>query len=72
VSNCNVIHTSLAKDFFSKLIEGYNLNNNIENLIKLIQSRYWAPSTEAVIMCLKVAVRRYLDMKQQYENKLNS
>jgi len=59
--------TNLAKDFLSRLVEGYNLNDGIENLCTLIRERYWAPSTESVVVCFKVAIKRYFDMKQKYK-----
>jgi hypothetical protein len=60
--------TNLAKDFLSRLVEGYNLNDGIDNLAEIIRGRYWAPSTEAVIICFKSAIKRYFDMKRKYKN----
>ncbi len=55
--------TCLARDFIARVIQGYDLNDGLENLFKRVRSRYWAPSTEAVNACIKVAVQRYFDVK---------
>lgn len=57
--------TSLARDFITRLIQGYNLNNGLEGLCQKIRDRYWAPSTQSVNACVKVAVQRYFDMKAE-------
>jgi len=58
--------TNLAKDFFVRLVQGYNLEDGIDQLAEKIRKRYYAPSVEAVIACLKVGFQRYFDLKKQY------
>ena len=57
--------TSLARDFIARIIQGYNLNDGLEGLFEKIRALYWAPSTQAVIACIKSAVQRYFDMKTE-------
>ena len=57
--------TSLARDFIARLIQGYNLNDGLEGLYQRVGDRYWAPSTQSVNACIKVAVQRYFDMKAE-------
>lgn len=51
--------TDLAKDYVSRLVNGYDLSQGIEPLIERIQMHYFTPSTDAVIMALRVAYQRY-------------
>jgi hypothetical protein len=51
--------TDLAKDYVSRLVNGYDLSQGIEPLIERIQTHYFTPSTDAVIMALRVAYQRY-------------
>ncbi|MCL6516330.1 DUF3870 domain-containing protein [Alicyclobacillus sp.] len=51
--------TDLAKDYVSRLVNGYDLSKGIEPLVERIQMHYFTPSTEAVIMALRVAYQRY-------------
>jgi len=55
--------TSLANDFFARLVQGYSLKNGPEGLYDRIRSRCWTPSTEAIIACVRVAVQRYFDTR---------
>jgi hypothetical protein len=55
--------TSLARDFIARIIQGYNLNDGLEGLFDRIRAHYWAPSTQAVMACIKVAVQRYFDIR---------
>lgn len=55
--------TSLARDFIARIIQGYNFNDGMEGLYQKLRTRYLAPSTEAVIACIKVAMQRYFDVK---------
>jgi len=59
--------TNLAKEFFKDLLVGYDLKKGDE-LVEIIRKRYWAPSNEAFIACLKVAIRRYFDTKTNLAN----
>lgn len=53
--------TDLAKEYFHKLIEGYDLSQGLEPLIDRIRTHYIAPSQQAVIVALQSAVQRYWD-----------
>lgn len=58
----------LTKDFFRRLLLGYDLSNGIEMLIERIQAHYFAPSQQAVIVALQSAVQRYWDyLKKEQE-----
>ncbi len=58
--------TNLAKDFFVRLLQGYNLESGIDPLAEKIRKKYYAPSVESVIACIKVGFQRYFDLKHQY------
>lgn len=60
--------TNLAKEFFKNLLVGYDLKKGDE-LVEIIRKKYWAPSNEAFIACLKVAMRRYFDTKTNLANE---
>jgi Domain of unknown function (DUF3870) len=51
--------TDLAKDYVSRLVQGYDLSQGIEPLVERIQMHYFTPSTDSVIMALRVAYQRY-------------
>ncbi|RNB87671.1 DUF3870 domain-containing protein [Brevibacillus fluminis] len=51
----------LTKDFFERLVVGYELDKGLEPLIKRIQDHYFAPSQQAIIVALQSAVQRYWD-----------
>ena|SRR5579875_1720514 len=51
--------TGLAKDYVSRLVNGYDLSQGIEPLVDRIQMHYFTPSAESVVMALRVAYQRY-------------
>lgn len=55
--------TSLANGFFSEFMQGIDLKTNIDELADSIRRRCWAPSTEALVACVKIAIKRYFDTK---------
>ena len=57
--------TDLAKDFFKDLIAGYDLKQGLAPLQREMEERYLAPSQNAVMMAMKVAVQRYCEKKQK-------
>jgi hypothetical protein len=57
--------TELTKNYFQKLLIGYCLEDGVEQLIKRIQSFYFAPSQQAIIVALQAAVQRYWDNVKQ-------
>lgn len=58
--------TDVANSFFSQLLQGVDLKTDIDELSEVIRSKCWAPSTEALIACVKIARRRYFDTKKKY------
>ena len=59
--------TDLAQDFFKRMIIGFDMSTNIQNLVKRIENHYFAPSTTAVIVSLKAAQKRYLEKMEQVD-----
>ncbi|HHY95783.1 MAG TPA: DUF3870 domain-containing protein [Firmicutes bacterium] len=53
--------TPLAGRFLRDLLVGYQLERGLDPLIQEIRHRYLAPSQEALIKALRVAVQRYQD-----------
>lgn len=51
--------TDLAKNYVSRLVKGYDLSSGIEPLVERIQMHYYTPSTDSVVMALRVAYQRY-------------
>jgi len=56
--------TDLAKQFFRRLVVGYSLANGVDELIRRIETHYFAPSVDSVITALKSASKRYFERKQ--------
>jgi hypothetical protein len=53
--------TNLAKNYFNRMIIGYDFSKDITPLIEEITSDFLAPSQQAIIVALKVAHQRYHD-----------
>lgn len=53
--------TDLAKDFFKRMIIGFDMSKDISELVKHIEDHYFAPSTTSVIVALKSAHKRYYE-----------
>lgn len=51
--------TDLAKNYVSRLVRGFDLAQGIEPLVERIQMHYFTPSTDSVVMALRVAYQRY-------------
>lgn len=51
----------LTKDFFRRLVIGYDLRNGLELLVQRIQAHYFAPSQQAILVALQSAIQRYWD-----------
>lgn len=64
--------SDLTKDYFRRMIIGYNLSNGIEDLVKRIEKHYIAPSTNSVIVTLKAAYKRYMDRVGKLNNQVHS
>lgn len=62
--------TTLAKNFFKKLLIGVNLVEELDEATELIKNHYFTASTTALIVALKNVRQRYLDTRSELE-KLN-
>jgi hypothetical protein len=51
----------LTKNFFKRMVIGYNVDDGIEQLTKTIRSHYFAPSQQAVVVALQSALQRFYD-----------
>lgn len=60
--------TITAQNFFSRLVVGTNLAEDITELLKDIENQYIAPSQHSLVVAMKIAQQRYLD----HLKKLNS
>lgn len=54
--------TTLAQKYFKSLIVGYDFSQPIDGLIHRVKEHYYAPSTDSVIVALKSAHQRYLNL----------
>lgn len=59
---------TLTKEFFSKLLIGYDLSAGLEELIKRIKKYYVAPSQQSIIVALQSASQRYWEHMKILEN----
>ncbi|WP_027725404.1 DUF3870 domain-containing protein [Tuberibacillus calidus] len=57
--------TGLAQRYFRKLLIGYDLTNGLDDLIRRIETHYFAPSTNSIIIALKTAYQRYNEQKNR-------
>jgi hypothetical protein len=55
----------LTKDFFKRMVSGYDLSNGIDELIQRVEKHYLAPSTNSVVVALKAAYKRYMERMNQ-------
>lgn len=53
--------TELAKNFLNRMLVGVDFSKDIKPVIDEIQSSYFAPSQNAMIVALKTAHQRYAD-----------
>lgn len=60
--------SDLTKDFFERLIVGYDLSKGMDDLVDKIRNHYLAPSQQAVIVALKSANQRYWEQKKVVVN----
>jgi hypothetical protein len=51
----------LTKSFFKRMMVGYDLSNGVDDLVKRIESHYFAPSTNSIVVALKAAYKRYFE-----------
>lgn len=57
--------TDLAKDFFRRLLIGYDMNRGSDELIAYIKESYFAPSINSISVAVKAAFRRYEEQKSK-------
>lgn len=53
--------TQLAKNYLKKLMIGYNLHDDLDEMIETIEHNLFIPSTQSIIVALKIAHQRYMD-----------
>ena len=59
-ADCTFV-TDLARDYFKRLIVGYNLLDDIETIIELVKVHIFIPSTQSMIVALRITHQRYVD-----------
>ncbi|MBT2714393.1 DUF3870 domain-containing protein [Bacillus sp. ISL-57] len=57
--------TTLAQDFFKRMIVGFDFSKDIDSLIENIKTDFLAPSQQSVIVALKIAHQRYKDSLEE-------
>lgn len=58
----------LTKEYFNKLIVGYDLSQGLDDLIKRIKKYYVAPSQQSIIVALQSAIQRYWEHLKNIDN----
>ena len=59
-ADCTFV-TKLARDYLSKLIVGEDFLNDFDNIVISIKSNMFIPTTNTIIVAIKIAHQRYLD-----------
>lgn len=57
--------TGLAQNFFKRMLVGFDLTADIDDLIARVDEHYYAPSSGSVVVALKSAQKRYLEKIQK-------
>lgn len=52
--------TTVGKNFFKKLVMGYNLSNGIDDLIEIFKTRYHGSARKALITGIKIMYEKWL------------
>jgi hypothetical protein len=60
--------TTLAQDYFKRMIVGFDFSKDISPLIEKVKSDFLAPSQQAIIVALKIAHQRYTDSIEDKKN----
>ena len=60
-AECTFI-TSIAKSYFRKLIVGFNFRTDIDEIIASVEENFLIPSSHALVVALRTAYQRYVDM----------
>src|SRR5699024_6480856 len=53
----------LTNEFFKRLLVGFDLKDDFQNIVQRIKKYYYTPSQQATIVALQVATQRYWDHK---------
>lgn len=53
--------TEAARDYFNKMMVGFNFETDLEEMIKTVEANLFIPSTQSVIVAIKIAHQRYSD-----------
>lgn len=57
--------TGLAQNFFKRMLIGFDITSNIDELITRIDEHYYAPSSGSVVVALQSAQKRYIEKIQK-------
>lgn len=60
--------TQVGKNFYRKLVLGYNLSEGLDALIARFEKRYHGSARKAIITGLKIMYEKWLAYKQMREN----
>ncbi|QNB46470.1 DUF3870 domain-containing protein [Thermanaerosceptrum fracticalcis] len=63
------LYTPLARNMIRKMMIGYNISSQAEEIIKQIETRFHAASQRAIIVAFKNACINYSKAKQKQLNK---
>jgi len=57
--------TAVGRNFFKGLVQGYHLDEGIEGLEAILESRYYGSARRSLIQCLHNIYNRFLAYKNQ-------
>ena len=55
--------TELARSYFANLIIGYDITQGAARLEKVISARFHTPSRDSLIVALRAAMQRYMQIR---------
>lgn len=58
------VMTEIVKNYLNRVIVGTDFSKDITPLIEILESNYFAPSQNSLIVALKVAHQRYQDIRK--------
>lgn len=53
--------TSLARDYFKKLMLGFNFEEDLDEIIHTIENHLFIPSVNSIIVAIRITHQRYID-----------
>lgn len=53
--------TSLAKNYFKRLLIDFNFKDDLFEMIETIEENLFIPSTKSIIVAVRIAHQRYID-----------